>query len=278
MLKSIIWAILVSTQAFCTLPELFFENISGEYIMGKGSAHVMNARYKIESVELIHDDIGVTFNKAQKNLVLRGPNTIVHFGFDFSFLNVFKALKFNGVNITLKEKTFFSTSPEIYTEIGKYDYTATDVSLNAEILNMRDPNSMDQILSSFIAKGLIRIKRITYRPTTIKQFMKELVFDKVETNSFSFAEKLIKASLRWLKLEIKEGKISGSVLVDSWINAWLRFNGNVEHIKESEIIRVELTRAKLGYFSVKRFVFKALRKLESDKIKIKDNVIEILID
>ncbi len=278
MLKILILILIISSHSFCGLPELFFENISGEYIMGKGNAHAMSAKYKIENVELTHEDIGVTFNRADKNLILLGPNTIVHFGFDFSFLNIFKALKFNGVNINLKERFFSATSTEVYTEVGKYDYTAKKVIIEADILNMKDPNNMDQILKSFIQKGLVRIKKINYKPVSKEQFKKDLISDNIETNSLSFSSKVIKASLRWLKLEVKAGKMSGSVLVDSWINAWLRFNGSIDHIKEEKLVKIKLTRAKLGYFNVRRFVYKALRKLESDKIKVKGNIIEILID
>jgi hypothetical protein len=269
---------LTSFCAIAGLPELFFENVNGDYTVGKGKAHVMDAKYKIDNVELMHEDIEVTFNRAQKNLVLLGPNTIVHFGFDFSFLNVFKTLNFKDININLKEKEFITTAGELYTHVGKYDYTISGVDINAEIQDMNDPDNMDQILDSFIKKGAVKVKRIIYSPISIGDFKKELASDNIDVKKLSFLPSLIKASLRMLKVEVKEGQIIGSVLVDSWLNAWLRFRGRIINVKKSNILRIELTKAKLGYFGVKKFVLKSLRRLESEKIKVKGNIIEISID
>lgn len=269
---------MTSTIAQASLPELFFENVNGVYTDGKGSAHVMDAKYKIDNVLLMHKDIEVSFNKKEKNLVLLGPSTVVHFGFDFSFLNIFRVFDFKDVDVKLKEKDFTTKAGSLFTQIGKFDYNVEKLSLKAEIQDMDDPNNLDQILDSFIIKGSASVDKVTYTPASISDFKKELHLDKVNLDSLKFANKMISAKLRWLKLDVTEGQIKGSVLVDSWINAWLRFNGKIVNMKKAKVLRIELTRAKLGYFGVKRFVLKALRKLESDNISVNGNVINISIN
>lgn len=267
-----------SSYSIAALPELLFENVNGEYFLQKGHAHVMNAKYKIDNVELTHEDIGVTFNMKKKNLMLQGPNTEVLFGFDFSFLKIFKELNFSGVDVKLKDKEFLTSANKLHTKVGKYTYRLRNLKIDAQIQNMMDDNNMDQILDSFITKGAISVDRIAYRPVTLKQFTSDLLFDKVDVKQFSFASKIFKATLKWAKVKVVKGRISGSVLVDSWINAWLKFNGRIINIKKSNILKIELTKAKFGYFGVKRFVLKALKKLESDKISVNGNIIRILIN
>ena len=277
-IKIILSLLVASTIAQASLPELFFENVNGVYTDGKGSAHVMDAKYKIDNVLLMHKDIEVNFNKKEKNLVLLGPSTVVHFGFDFSFLNIFRIFDFKGVDVKLKEKDFTIKAKTLFTQIGKFDYNIDNLSLKAQIQDMDDPDNLDQILDSFITKGSVEVDKVLYTPVSINDFKKELHLDKINLETLKFTNKMIKAKLRWLKLDVTQGQIRGSVLVDSWINAWLRFSGKIVNMKKSKVLRIELTRAKLGYFGVKRFVLKALRKLESDNISVDGNVINISIN
>ncbi|MCT4643212.1 MAG: hypothetical protein N4A33_13055 [Bacteriovoracaceae bacterium] len=274
-----VFFLILSVSSYGALPALDFKNVEGAYDSQKGSAYAMYAKYKIDSVLLTHTDINVTFNMDKKNLVLQGPNTEVHFGFDFSFLNIFQSASFFGVDIFLNKEEFVTTAPSLEANIGDYNYSIKNVDFYAKMLEKAPSDELDHILDSFISRGHIKVNKVKYKVSSKKIIKNDLLSDEVDLTKIKFNKNFssIRATLKNLDLTVNDGKVKGRVYIDSWINAWLRFNGKIRNMKKSKSVEIELNYAKLGIFKVKKFVLRALRKLESDKIKVKGNIITIIL-
>ena len=78
---------------------------------------------------------------------------------------------------------------------------------------------------------------------------------------------------RYLNLKIEKGSFSGTVLLDSWLNAWLRMNGTIENKEKENRMEITLNRAKLGIFSIKGFLLRKVRDLDINTISVEGNKI-----
>lgn len=277
MKKTIMAACLMAASAFGAFPDFKVENISGVYEDRHGTAFAEYANYDLEFVNIAHKNIHVKFNNVNKNLVLSDDNTTVRLKMDFSFLNVFNTLKFEEVNAKSHKLGFNSSLKDLHIFIEPSEYVLENIEIASDLSSAPGANGGDvDILEGFILNGDIAIQKISLATPENKAFAKELKKEYPEL--FKFAQKALNIPLvgRNLRLVIKEKTFSGSVLLDSWINAWLYLGGTLDYAKDQEKLRIGLKKAKLGIFNIRNFVLNKIRNLGLDTVTVEGD--QIIVD
>jgi hypothetical protein len=149
--------------------------------------------------------------------------------------------------------------------------------------DIRNEPNVDQdidILQGFLLKGELNVKSILFgklnQKEMIQDFMNEnpTVAKDIEED---FSKRInIPLAARNLRLVVKSSTFSGSVLLDSWINATLYLGGKTDYNKKSNQLTLTLLKAKLGYFSIRKFLLKRLAKMNIESVKV--NGSNIVID
>jgi hypothetical protein len=283
-MKLLIISLLISTSAWAKFPLINFEGLSGDYVDKKGIAYAQSGKYEIPPVvKLSHNEIEVRFNKIQKNLVIKDANTTVELGFDFSFLNVFRAINFAGVDISSDQKKFrvFMESLNIY--VDPNEYRIRDLDVVTDVSQIADVGDDIDILDGFMINGDLNITEASFGKITQNEMMNNLISENPEKEEeirkiFSFVKikKGIPLVARDLRMVVRKETFSGSVKLDSWINLNLYLGGKMEHKAKEKQLVINLLRAKLGYFSIRKWILRAIRNLNSENITIDGT--KIIID
>ena len=277
MKKIIISVCLVAATAFGAFPDFKVKNLTGVYEDRHGTAFAEYANYDLEFVNIAHKDIHVKFNNVNKNLVLSDDNTTVRLKMDFSFLNVFNTLGFEEVYAKSHKLGFDSTLKKLSVFIDPNEYVLENIEIASDLSETPSANGGDiDILQGFILNGDIAIQKISLAGPDTSSFAKEVRTKYPEL--VKIAEKAINIPLigRNLRLVIKEKTFSGSVLLDSWINAWLYLGGTLDYSKEKEKLRIGLKKAKLGIFNIRNFVLNKIRNLGLDTVTVEGD--QIIVD
>jgi hypothetical protein len=271
---------LMAMPVFGMYPIIKVENISGQFENNKGSAFAESAKYDLKEAIITHKRIDVDFYKPSKNLVLSDDNTSVQLNFDFSFMNVFKAFHFEGLNIESDLKHFNVFAPSFVLDIEPNKYTINEIEVDTDIRNEPNVDQDIDILQGFLLKGELNVKSILFgklnQKEMIQDFMNEnpTVAKDIEED---FSKRInIPLAARNLRLVVKSSTFSGSVLLDSWINATLYLGGKTDYNKKSNQLTLTLLKAKLGYFSIRKFLLKRLAKMNIESVKV--NGSNIVID
>lgn len=271
-------------NAFCAFPLLKFEDVSGEYMNGKGKAYAKNAKYDVGEAVISHQEIDVTFNRKEKNLVLREGNSVVELKvIDFSFMNVFKSFDFAGTFLESTSNKFSLETDHINFDIAPKQYKVSNLSISSDLSSVSSdelPPSRDiDILDGVIINGLIKLKKLNFGNVEVLSLLEGLVEENPKEaiqikNSLKGLAK-IPIVLRNFSLSVNRGVVSGRVLLDSWINANVKVGATLEHLNKENRLLITLTRAKLGIFSIRRFVLREVRKLNIEAISVRGNIIEV---
>jgi hypothetical protein len=269
-MKSILLTLFVLNTAMAGFPIVKVIEMSGEYNNKKGTAYAEIADYDLEDVKISHKDIDVKFNKIEKNLILRDDNTSVQLKFDFDFLNVFSALSFEGVdifsggnkldmnfdnlNIFVEEDTYHLNKVDLVSDVTQYNTDGRDIS----------------ILNGLLLNGEVKMNYLDFGKTKASEINKELaIFNLAQLNAKEEKNKIdIPVIARYLNLNLAKGKFTGSVLLDSWVNAWIRMNGVVKNLEKENKLIITLERAKLGWFSIKGLLLRKVRNLGVESISV----------
>jgi hypothetical protein len=279
MKSLLILTVMITTNAFATFPLVKFENLYGEFVNNNGKAYAESAKYDLDQVKLTHREIEVKFNKKEKHLVIKDDNTTVELKFDFSFLNVFRFLSFEGVNMKSNLKTFETHLDRLNLYIAPNDFVLEDINVSTDLTQVNGPVSDDTtVLDGFVLNGEITMKSIAFGKIDDKLFMETLIEENANLKSDilkTFIPKAIPITARNLSLSAKKGKFNGKVLLDSWINANLYIGGEIKNLVKENKLQINLQKAKLGYFSIKKLVLKNIKKLNLDSIEVKGQIITV---
>lgn len=280
MKKILIMTLLISHQAFAAFPLVKFSNLQGEFADQRGTAYAESAKYDIDKVKIAHKEIEVQFNKKEKHLVIRDPNTTVELGFDFSFLNVFRSLNFTGANLDSTTKKFGIAIDELNVFVAPSAYELNELLVTTDLTQVDDPNSDDTtVLDGFVLNGALAIKSLHIGKINQDEFIDLIVKEnpdrKDEIVKLFPRNKMIPIVARNLKLKVDKGIIDGRVLLDSWINANLYIGAELKNLPKQNKLQINLTRAKLGYFSIKKVILNSIRKLNIDTIHVNGQVITV---
>jgi len=271
-MKVLIFSILLLNFAFAGFPIVKVINISGEYKDKKGTAYAEIASYDLEDVKISHKDIDVKFNKVQKNLILRDDNTTVELKFDFDFLNVFSALSFEGVDIFSGGNKLDMNLSDLNIFVEQDTFHLNRVVLTSDVTQYNTDGRDISILNGLLLNGEVKVNYLDFGKTKKEKLFQELRLAKLEELILEKENKIdIPVIARYLKLKLEKGDFSGAVLLDSWINAWVRLNGTVKNIEKENKLIINLQRAKLGWFSIKGFLLKKVRELDVDTITVEGN-------
>jgi hypothetical protein len=162
-------------------------------------------------------------------------------------------------------------------------YRADDLVVSSDLTSVNTddlPSGGDiDVLDGVILNGLVKLKKLDFNKIEGANLLDNLIAENPEREQ-EIRESLkglkkIPLSLRNFKLGIDKGIISGRILLDSWINANLYVGGTLEHMKKDNLLLIKLTRAKLGYFSVKRLILKEVKKLNIEAITVERNLIKV---
>jgi hypothetical protein len=283
-MKSLIFlSCLIMQSASAVFPQIDVRNVHGDYLDGKGQAYAQKAYYVLPKVKIKHENIVVTFNRNEKNLVIKDPSTTVELEFDFSFLNVFKAFAFTDVNINSNTKIFSMSSGELDLFIEPTKYHIEEGYIETDIKNLPSSEVGDiTILDGLLFNGAFTFKKLTFSDFN-EFFFNELKIENPQhTLAINALEKAagdkinIPMIVRKAKFNINKGKFAGSALMDSYINLWFRINGDVKSNKENTILEITISRAKVGYFSVRGTLLKRIRNMKLDNVTVVGN--KIIID
>lgn len=275
MKKILFFIFLCSSSAYAIFPKISAHGVSGYYKLGDGVAYAEFVEYELPEVKLTHKNIDVKFNKPEKNLVIFDDNTSVSIKFDFSFMNVFQIFDFKNVALNSENKKFSFNVDQIHVLVDPQEFTLNNVKLVADLKEMQlssdisflegflingELNASDILLGDFIEKELIQI------PSLLKTIERDGLINRIPVAG------------KMAKVHILNGKFDGQVLLDSWVNLWLRFGGDIYLSQDEKKLEIVLNKAKLGYFSIRSFVLKKLARIQNERIKVEGNKITIEID
>ena len=149
-------------------------------------------------------------------------------------------------------------------DITQYNTDGQDITmLNGLLLN-------GELKVNYIDMGSVKTKQL--KEELKEQELTELVNDTLDKNI------QIPVIARYLSLKINKGEFNGAVLLDSWLNAWLRMNGTIENKEKENKLIITLNRAKLGIFSIRGFLLRKVRDLSPETISVDGNKIIINLE
>jgi hypothetical protein len=280
MRKILVVLMMLSSTTFAAFPILDFQNINGDFHDNRGNAYAEKAKYDLQNVKISHKQIEVKFNKIQKNLVLKDANTTVELGFDFSFLNIFKAFTFSGVDVTSTARRFdlFLESLNLY--IDKSVYSVEDIDLRADVTNLVNSDADIDIIDGFMLNGDLNIGVMRFGDINSDLWLSSLMEENPSEKDFIQKNlnvlKKIPLIVRNLRMVVRKETFSGSCKLDSWINFNLYLGGTMKHFAKENKVVINLLKAKLGYLSMRKVILKALGLLKLQGVSI--NGSEITID
>lgn len=278
MRKLLILTSFIAINAMAFFPDIDVKSISGRYIDGKGSAFAHSAIYDLDVVKISHENIDVKFNIVSKNLVLNDKNTTVKLKYDFSFLNFLKAATFESLNIESKSKKFEVSAPEvnIFVDEDQIEFIEMGILSDLEGATINTDGDID-IFSGVLINGQIDIKKARMLSYDLTDLYNDIVVEYPELNEDKSLQKTAKIPLivRNLRLNLKESSFSGRALLDSWINAWVYVGGKIENDTKSKKVKITLTKAKLGVFSIRKILLRKLRKAGINGVTVRGNVITV---
>lgn len=280
-----ILALFAGSTAFAAFPTVKVDSISGAYENKRGKAFARHASYDLDVVKVEHSELEVSFNNIDKNLVINDMNTSVRLKMDFSFLNVFKSLSFSDVNIRSNPKEFSSELGELRVFIDPSEYVLSNIQTTSDLTQTDVDVSNISMLEGFLMNGDVSVESISLassqkleqvRTALEKELPKEFLLDDNDLKDLKgIAIPLIGKQFR---LVMKDKTFSGSVLLDSWLNAWMHFGGALEHDKKESELRIELRKARLGFFSVRGVLLRTIDKLALETVKVRGNWIIVDLD
>ena len=286
-MKKIAWLFcLFPALTFANFPIIDVEELNGTYLDEKGSAHAVKASYVLPKVEIKHQDIDVIFDKMEKQLRISDPATSVILDFDFSFLNIFKSFDFSGVDIKSTDKIFALQSDLVNLFINEASYDLEDFYIETDVRNIPTQDDEDiTVIDGLILNALLRIKNLRLSDVPPKEFFQEMRGENpeliAEINELELKNKKnlkVPLIVRNASYVVKEGAFSGKALMDSWINLWLRFSGEMNTNKENSEITIRIDRAKLGIFSIRGMLLRRVRNLNLEGLSINGNTITVNLE
>lgn len=271
---------LISLSAFAKFPIVNVSDLSGEYANNRGKAYAESAKYDLTEVIISHNRINVEFFRPKKNLVLRDESTTVELNFDVSFMNVFEAFSANVVNISSSEKVFNLTTDKLILDIAPAKYTFNEVELESNVDGKVTKDQEYDLIDGFLISGEANIKSVYFGILNKEEFIKELKIENPEmikeiNSTFDQQTVNIPVVARNFRMVVEKGNFSGSVYLDSWLNATLYLGGKVEYSKEDDKLIVYLWKAKVGYFSIRNIILNKIRALNLDAVTVKGSKITI---
>lgn len=280
-MKFLVGLLITCQTAMAAFPIVDVQNISGDYLDGKGVAYAQKATYKLPKVKISHEHIDLKFSKVDKRLVISDPSTTVELEFDFSFLNVFKAFSFNNLDINSTDKLFtiYSESLDLYIDPKKYHLEEFKVETDIRNIPTQDDEDIT-ILDGLILNAGLETKKLTF-----DQF-DDVIFDDLRSenpdqvakiNDFEMKSQALEVPMivRGIKLDVENGIFNGKALIDSYINLWLRIGGNITSNKTNTKIDIRLTKAKLGVFSIRGTLLGMVKRLNLDGVTVNGNIIHV---
>lgn len=278
-MKLIILLLMLCNSAVAVLPVIDIKGINGDYLDESGRAHALKAFYELPKVSIRHQDIEINFNKKDRSLILRDPNTTVQLAFNFSFLSIFKAIAFENVNIKSNTKVFTVTSDNLDLYIKPKKYHFEDILIETDVTNV--PNSDDDdfdILDGILMNGEISSRKMDFSDYDV------IIFDDLREENPEFADEItllqekmekmkIPLVVRHMKFNVDKGDITGKAQLDSYINLWLRLAGTIKVNKEKTLLTITVDTVKLGIFSFRKVLLKQLKKLQLNNVKVEGNQI-----
>lgn len=260
-------SIFISFNTYAVFPKISANGVSGDYKNGEGRAFAEHVEYELPEVKLTHKNIDVSFNKPEKNLIIFDRNTTVSIKFDFSFMNVFKVFDFKNVEIASEEKKFKFNVAQMHMMLGPQEFTLNNVVLKADLTNYKFDSEIS-FLEGFILNGLASVDDI---------FLGNYLNNEL-SSLLSKEKSFIPVSGRLATVSIDKEVFNGQVLLDSWVNLWLRFDGTISLNKERTKLEIVLNKAKLGYLSIRKIVLNKLAQIQNEKIKVEGNKVIIEFD
>lgn len=273
-MKWLILLTLILNVAHAKLPVIDIKGINGDYLDENGRAHAEKAFYALPNVEIRHQDIEIDFNKNDKSLIIRDPSTTVKLDFNFSFLNIFKAIGFENVNIKSNKKIFTVTSDILDLYIKPQKYHIEDILVETDVTNIPQSDDDDfDILDGLLLTGKIKANKMNFKDYDI------IIFDDLRAENPEYIQQIneleakveknkIPLVVRLISFSMDRGKFTGAAKLDSYINLWLRLNGSMEVNKDKTLLTIQISKVKLGIFSFKKVLLKQLSKLELNNVKI----------
>ena len=270
-----ILSFLYLSSAHGFFPVIHGENLSGDYKHRVGSAFADTLSYKIDRVNLSHQNIQIDVNKGEKHLIINDNNTTVELNFNFSFLNVFEELSFQNLCIESQARSFNVNGKKVNLYFSPEQLVLENVKFNS-LVKTKDLADDFDFLAGFISHSELSIDRIDLG-NIMKKTGEILLSEFPESEDIkSFAsQKTIPVLVKKIQLNINEGVFNGSAKVDSYINLWPKISGIVETISNGKTLHIHLEKAKIGIFSVRGLLLRMLSKLGIEQLKIEGNHIYI---
>jgi hypothetical protein len=266
-------------------PIIQIEDLNGVFVDGKGKASAESAYYDLKQAVISHKKIEVDISKPEKNLILKDPNTTVRLAFDFSFMDIFHSFNLEGLYLNSEDKifdldvlksTFFIRdqefhfyNPEIYSELPK-----------TPVNEVNDGKKNILILEGITQNCNFKFKELrfsTISEITTKDLEEENPELKAQVSEI-FKKLIPIKGAKDFNLDIKDKKFKSFVKLDSYIDMNFYMSGLTYLNDKKDQFIIQIDSAKLGYFSIKKFIFNKVRELQLDKVEIEGNSIIVSLE
>lgn len=272
-MKLFLCVMLLSTSVLAKFPLIDIQRMSGEYVEGEGKAYAEKAFYVIPKAKISHEQIEIDFSKLSKSILIKDPSTSVELEYDFSFLDVLKAFSFNELNIKSTDKLFTIVSDVFDIYIDPTKYHIEKFLVETDVRNIPTSDAQDiSILDGIILNGRLEAKKMQFKDfdlTLFDDLRLENPGHKQEITKVQKSNKLsIPMIVRHMKFKADEGRIVGKALMDSYINLWFRVWATMKTNKRNSELIITVNKAKLGIFSIRSTLLKAIARLKLDKVNV----------
>lgn len=278
-MKVLFWLFFISTTVHA-YPNLKIENISGKFQDNKGSAFAELAQFDLQEAAIIQKDTELNFLRPNKNLVLSNENTTIKLKIDFSFMNLLEFFEFDSVMMNSDLKKFDITAPHLTVGVGAGKYTLKQIEIESDISKDTSSEQDIDILDGFLIRGELNIKSIFLgilnKSNIIDEMIAENPDQEIEIINKLSSKKNLPLTIRNLRLLVKTKTFSGSVFLDSWLNATVYFGGKIDYQKETRLLTVSLLKARLGYFSIRKLLLRTIARLGIKGVIVRGS--DIIID
>lgn len=271
---------LLSLNSFAKFPVVNVKDLSGSYENNRGRAYAESAKYDLTEAIISHERINVEFFRPEKNLVLRDESTTVELNFDVSFMNIFKAFEVDLVNINSTKEVFNLNTHKLILDIAPAKYTFNKVELESNVEGKIGKDDEFDLIDGFLVSGEANILSVFFGILRKDKFIEDLKFENPDLSKeidtqFSNNTDKIPVVARNFRMVIEKGNFSGSVYLDSWLNATLYLGGKVEYLKKDNKLIIKLWKARVGYFSIRNIILRKIAALNLDAVSVSGSTISI---
>lgn len=238
-------SVIVPTLSFAQVKDVHIQNFSLTYQDPSGKGHASHFDYSLPGKKALKEEQSVEVTKVGQDfhLILSGTETreMTVAGAP-AFLTEAQTINLVNLNLNVDQKLGLSVTE------GAFHSAKDDLELKNIALNCNRAAAQAELMDQALV-GCVESMSLT-----TSQF------------SSSVVEKSV--GIKGLKLSVSQGDLSLSAEVKAQISGTARGKGKISYDPATGVVAIKLNEVKFGILNVTGQVFDALKKQESEKLKV----------